>query len=114
LPLASNPRRRTAQDRERRRQNPCAARQGRGRTKGLLQAGAKEDVVAQDETGRLAADESGADTERICEAAGLGLLRIGKAKTPLRTISEQPLNKGRSSRADDMTSRIQYMSMERG
>ena len=48
-----------------------------------------EDVVAEDERDRTLADEVGADEERLGDALGAFLDRVGEVQTELATVTEQ-------------------------
>ena len=63
---------------------------------------AEEDVVAEDQADRLAADELGADEERLGDALGLRLHRVGEPQAELRAVAEQLLDQRQvARRADD-------------
>src|SRR5206468_87502 len=53
------------------------------------QAVAIEDVVAENQTARIAADKLGTDEERLRQAARVGLLGVREADPPLRTVAEE-------------------------
>ena len=57
----------------------------------LAEAGAVEDVVAEDERGPLGADVVGADDEGLREAVGARLHREGQVDAELRAVAEQPV-----------------------
>ena len=60
----------------------------------LAEAGAVEDVVAEDEGDGLVADEVGADEERLGQALGLRLDGVADLDADLGPVAEQPLEAG--------------------
>ena len=68
----------------------------------LAEVGAEEDVVAEHERHRLAADERLADDERLGEALGLRLLGVLEPASPLGPVTEETLEPGQVlGRGDD-------------
>ena len=65
------------------------------------QAVAVEDVVAEHEGARLAADELLADGERLGEAVGARLLGVGEVHAVARAVPEQALEVGEVGRRGD-------------
>ena len=55
----------------------------------LAEAGAVEDVVAEDQGDRIGADEVGAEGERLRQAARLGLHRVAERAAELGAVAEQ-------------------------
>src|SRR6476660_4836247 len=52
------------------------------------EAMAVEDVVAEDETTRMVADEVGADEKRLRQTSGIRLLGVREPDAPLRPVAE--------------------------
>ena len=62
----------------------------------LGQAVAVEDVVAEDQSDAVVADEVAADDEGLGQSRGLGLRGVGEVEAQLRAVAEQRSNSGRS------------------
>ena len=65
------------------------------------QAVAVEDVVAEDESARLAVNELLADGEGLCQAVRRGLLGVGEVHAVARAVPEQALEVGQVRRRGD-------------
>ena len=61
----------------------------------------EEDVVAQDEAGRTAGKEAGADDKRLREPFWAALLRIGEGQSDPAPVTEKLLEAGQIARGGD-------------
>ena len=60
-----------------------------------------EDIVAEDEAGRVIADEVLADDECLCESVGRGLFGVGEVDSVVTAVTEKAFESGKVLRGGD-------------